>query len=83
MHKRQPSGTRGPKDSKSNTCTEQMEVYATDINVKVGAHYPGRSVIGVQKNVRYSTVIAEVSRDHMSGNDQPAKGRTEIGGGTT
>ncbi len=30
--------------SKSNTCTEGMGVYAAGISVKVGAHYPGRSV---------------------------------------
>jgi hypothetical protein len=29
---------------KSNTCTEGMDVYAAGISVKVGAHYPGRSV---------------------------------------
>ncbi len=29
--------------SKSNTCTEGMDVYAAGISVKVGAHYPGRS----------------------------------------
>jgi hypothetical protein len=30
--------------SKSDTCTEGMDVYAAGISVKVGAHYPGRSV---------------------------------------
>ena len=30
--------------SKSNTCTEGTYVYAAGISVKVGAHYPGRSV---------------------------------------
>ena len=30
--------------SKSNTCTEGMDVYAAGISVKVGVHYPGRSV---------------------------------------
>ncbi len=29
---------------KSDTCTESLGVYAADISVKVGAHYPGRSV---------------------------------------
>lgn len=28
---------------KSNTDTESMDVDATDISVKVGVHYPGRS----------------------------------------
>jgi len=30
--------------SKSDTCTESMVVYAAGISVKVGAHYPGRSI---------------------------------------
>ena len=30
--------------SKSNTCTESVDVDAAGISVKVGAHYPGRSV---------------------------------------
>ena len=29
---------------KSNTCTESVAVYTAGISVKVGAHYPGRSV---------------------------------------
>jgi hypothetical protein len=35
---------RGQINSKSDTCTESMEVYAAGINAKAGAHYPGRSV---------------------------------------
>ncbi|MGD8449250.1 MAG: hypothetical protein PVJ45_05550 [Desulfobacterales bacterium] len=38
--------------SKSDTCTESMVVYAAGISVKVGAHYPGRSV-----NLPCATVI--------------------------
>ncbi len=34
---------RRPISSKSHTCPEGMDVYAADISVKVGAHYPGRS----------------------------------------
>ena len=34
---------RGPISSKSDTDTESMNVDATDISVKVGVHYPGRS----------------------------------------
>jgi len=30
--------------SKSDTCTESVDVDVTDISVKVSAHYPGRSV---------------------------------------
>ena len=51
---------------KSDTCTESMVVDAAGISVKVGAHYPGRSV-----NLPCATVIvrcreglAEVSRRH-------------------
>ena len=50
--------------SKSDTCTESMVVYAAGISVKVGAHYPGRSVnlpcaTGI---VRCRDGLAEVSR---------------------
>jgi hypothetical protein len=37
---------RRPISSKSDTCTEGGVVYAAGISVKVGAHYPGRSVGG-------------------------------------
>ena len=52
--------------SKSCTCTEGADVYAAGIRVKVGAHYPGRSVnlpcaTGV---VRCRDGLAEVSRGH-------------------
>ena len=36
---------RRPLSSKSDTCTESMDVYAAGISVKVSAHYPGRSHI--------------------------------------
>ena len=35
---------RRQRSSKSNTCTEGMDVDAAGISAKVGAHYPGRSV---------------------------------------
>ncbi len=35
---------RMPISSKSGTCTESAVVYAAGISVKVGVHYPGRSV---------------------------------------
>jgi len=41
-HKRLPCRMRRQVTSKSNTCTEGMEVYAAGISVKVEAHYPGR-----------------------------------------
>ena len=34
---------RGPKDPKSNTCTEHAEVDAAGISAHVGAPYLGRS----------------------------------------
>jgi len=53
--------------SKSYTCTEGIVVYAAGISVKVGAHYPGRSV-----DLPSATVVerrrdgsAEVSRGHI------------------
>jgi|GEM_PF-2410992 len=58
--------------SKSNTCTESMYVYAAGISVKVGAHYPGRSVslsrtTGIE---RCREELAEVSRGHSSSFDR-------------
>ena len=41
---RQPRWMRGQIDSKSDTCTENVEVDAAGISVKASAHYPGRSV---------------------------------------
>jgi hypothetical protein len=35
---------RGRLSSKSDTCTEGADVYATGISVKAGVHYPGKSV---------------------------------------
>ena len=35
---------RRPLSSKSGTCTESTVVDAAGISVKVGVHYPGRSV---------------------------------------
>jgi hypothetical protein len=53
--------------SKSNTCTEGMGVYAAGISVKVGAHYPGRSVDLPSATVaeRRRDGLAEVSRGHI------------------
>lgn len=63
---------RGRIDSKSDTCTEGTYVYAAGISVKVGAHYPGRSVC-----LHYATVLArrrdeqaEVSRGHSRPSDR-------------
>ncbi len=53
--------------SKSDTCTEGMDVDAAGISVKVSAHYPGRSA-----DLPSATVVerrrdgsAEVSRGHI------------------
>ncbi len=58
--------------SKSDSCTEGAGVYAAGISVKVGAHYPGRSVrlplaTGVE---RRREGRAEVSRGHSSSFDR-------------
>ena len=52
--------------SKSDTCTESMDVYAAGISVKVGAHYPGRSVDlpCATGTGRCRDGSAEVSRGH-------------------
>ena len=52
--------------SKSNTCTEGVDVDAAGISVKVGAHYPGRSVDlpCVTAAERRRDRSAEVSRGH-------------------
>jgi len=57
---------RRPISSKSDTCTESMDVDAAGISVKVGVSYPGRSV-----NMPWATDtercwdgLAEVSRGH-------------------
>ena len=49
---------RRPLSSKSDTCTEGMDVYAAGISVKVGAHYPGRSA-----GLPFSATVAEKRRD--------------------
>ncbi len=52
---------------KSDTCPEGMYVYAAGIGVKVGAHYPGRSVrlsFGTTAAAMYREGRAEVSRGH-------------------
>ena len=53
--------------SKSNTCTEGVDVDAAGISVKVDAHYPGRSVDLPSATVaaRRRDGSAEVSRGHI------------------
>ena len=66
---------RGHRASKSDTYTESLDVYATGISGKVGAQYPGRSVILPCASVaeRRRDEMAEVSRGHSRSGDQ-AKG---------
>ncbi len=69
---------RRPISSKSDTCTEGMDVYAAGISVKVGAHYPGRSVglpcaTGIE---RCRDGPAEVGRGHSSPATSGMKART-------
>ncbi len=63
---------RRPLSSKSDTCTEGMDVDAAGISVKMGAHYPGRSV-----DLPSATVVErrrdgsiEVSRGHSRSFDR-------------
>jgi len=63
---------RRPIYSKSDTCTEDMDVDAAGISGKVSAHYPGRSVVlpcasGV---ARRREGAAEVSRGHSRSSDR-------------
>jgi len=53
--------------SKSDTCTEGMNVDAVGISVKVRAHYPGRSADLPCATVaeRWRDGSAEVSRGHI------------------
>jgi len=65
-HTRRSCWMRRQISSKSDTCTESMDVYAAGISVKVGAHYPGRSAdlpcaTGIE---RCRDGLAEVSRRH-------------------
>jgi hypothetical protein len=57
---------RRPISSKSNTCTESFDVDAAGISGKVGAQYPGRSVIlpCASAAERRRNETTEVSRGH-------------------
>ena len=62
---------RSPLSSKSDTCTESVDVYVTDLSVKVNAHYPGRSVALPRATaiVKWRHEAAEVSRQHSRSSD--------------
>ena len=73
---------RSLRSSKSDTCTEAADVDAAGISVKVGVHYPGRSV-GLSAAVGGTTVgasrrkgPAEVSRGHSTLSWLQGKART-------
>jgi hypothetical protein len=63
---------RRQRSSKSDTCTESLDVYAAGISGKVGAQYPGRSVILPCASAveRRRDGMAEVSRGHSSFRDR-------------
>jgi hypothetical protein len=58
--------------SKSNTCTESLDVYAAGISGKVSAQYPGRSVnLPCASAVeRRCDEMTEVSRGHSRSGDR-------------
>ena len=66
---------RSHRSLEPNTCTDSTDVYAAGISVKVGAHYPGRSVdLPCATTIeRWSDGSAEVSRGHSRSVD-PAEG---------
>ena len=58
--------------SKSNTCTESVDVNVPEISVKVNAQYPGRSVALPRATTaeRRWEGAAEVSRGHSRRSDE-------------
>ena len=70
---------RRRKSSTPSTCTEGNGVYAAVIGVKVGAHYPGRSVAGPKSATgfeRASDKAMEVSSGHSRSNRPRLKAQT-------
>jgi hypothetical protein len=70
---------RGPKDSKSDTCREDLRVCTTGISRKVDESYSGRSAnlpLGARGVARRLEEVAEVSREHSSVIATDAKART-------
>ncbi len=63
---------RSPISLKSNTCPEGVGVDATGIRVKVGAHYPGRSVRlpSATRVEKRGDERAEVSQRHSRSSDR-------------
>ena len=80
-HKRRSRWMRGRRGPKSNTCTENVDVDAAGISVKVSAHYPGRSPLLFGNELALQRCSAkeggEVSRDHSSPSRSRTKDQTE------
>jgi len=69
---RRASWMRRQISSKSDTCTESLNVYAAGISGKVSEQYPGRSAslsrtTGIE---RWREGLAEVSRGHSNSDDR-------------
>ena len=71
-HTRRQDWVRRQMSSKPNTCTESLDVDAAGISGKVGAQYPGRSVLLPCASVveRRCDERAEVSRGHSRSGDR-------------
>ena len=69
---RRPCRARSQLSSKPSICTGGMAVDAAGISVKVGAHYPGRSVrlLCATGVMRRRDGRAEVSRGHSRSADR-------------
>lgn len=70
-HTRRSCWMRRHRTLKPETCPEGVSVYAAGISVKVGAHYPGRSLNMplATGSVGNRDVFSEVSRGHRSCHD--------------
>jgi len=58
---------RRPKDSKSNICTEGVDVYVAGISVEVGVHYPGRPVVSSVKRLPTSRGVGKKQQESAEG----------------
>ncbi len=80
-HRRQLRRMRRPRTLKSETCAEGVVVDAAGINVKAGAHYPGRSPVWFLRELASQRCVAtgrEKSAEIIvAGSRSPAKDRTE------
>lgn len=58
---------RRPKDSKSNICTEGVDVDAAGISVEVSAHYPGRPAVLSTKRLPASRGVGKKRQESAEG----------------